>query len=887
MGWLDRARTAVTDLFHRDRFEREMDEELQGFLDLAGEENERAGASPSEARRSARASCGGVEACKEHVRDARIGAVLDSVVQDARFSLRLLRRNPSFATAAILTIAFGIFPLTAIVGFANGVFFRPAPGVTGADRLVRVEFSTRDATGDADIVRLSYQNHSDLMKGVNGLTGLAGRFSGSASISVPGADALRVDIDFVTHEYFRVLGMRMAAGRPFFPDDDRGPGGIPVAILSHRLATTLFGDPDQAPGRSVLVNGLNFTLVGVAPPDFRGLKNDHYSQMWFPAATSARVWHTPRERWDQDQRRGILDEFVGRLAPNVSLEQARTELTAAVGALGVAEIRIEHQPGMSFSAGNTRNEVMLMVTLFASGGVLLLLLAGANVGNLLLFRGARRREEMALRSALGASRWRLLRALLIEVSLISLLGGAVGLMLTFWLGRVLRGTVIPEAGFAMLPIDWRVAGLVLAGSILVGLVFGGTPAVFGSSAGGMAVAVQRLGHRRGRRLRNSLTVVQLAISLSLLVGAILLLMTIRNLLKVDIGFDPTQIASATVSPMDNGYDEARSLAYYRELLARAVAMPGVSAVSMSQAPPIDGSRFVERVRLPGDQPRTMTVVSNGMTADYFRVLGVRLLRGRGFSEDEAFARPDGTCGPAIVSESLALRLFGTRDALNRVLVIPRTRPPMECEVVGVAADVRMRGPGANWEPILYRPLGRSSLHRATVLARSDGPLELPSAALREAAASIDPTLPLFGRSLVEGLEFQMAGRRIISAVLGFLALLGLLMAAVGLYGLVAETAVDRTREFAIRMAIGAGRRSILFAVLRRAVVLAGIGIAVGIALSVGLSRAIRSQLFGVTELEPWAYVTASGLLAAIVVLASLAPAIRATRMNPAEVLRAE
>jgi predicted permease len=381
--------------------------------------------------------------------------------------------------------------------------------------------------------------------------------------------------------------------------------------------------------------------------------------------------------------------------------------------------------------------------------------------------------------------------------------------------------------------------------------------------------------------------VQLAISLSLLVGAILLLMTIRNLLKVDIGFDPTRIASATVSPMDNGYDEARSLAYYRELLARAVAMPGVSAVSMSQAPPIDGSRFVERVRLPGDQPRTMTVVSNGMTADYFRVLGVRLLRGRGFSEDEAFARPDGTCGPAIVSESLALRLFGTRDALNRVLVIPRTRPPMECEVVGVAADVRMRGPGANWEPILYRPLGRSSLHRATVLARSDGPLELRSAALREAAASIDPTLPLFGRSLVEGLEFQMAGRRIISAVLGFLALLGLLMAAVGLYGLVAETAVDRTREFAIRMAIGAGRRSILFAVLRRAVVLAGIGIAVGIALSVGLSRAIRSQLFGVTELEPWAYVTASGLLAAIVVLASLAPAIRATRMNLAEVLRAE
>lgn len=594
MSWLDRARKAVADVFHRDRFEREMDEELQGFLDRAAEKNERAGASPSEARRSARASFGGVEACKEHVRDARIGAVLDSVVQDARFSLRLLRRNPSFATAAILTIALGIFPLTAIVGLANGLFFRPAPGVTGADRLVRVAFSTRDATGDVDSVRLSYKNHSDLMKGVNGLTGLAGRLPGSASLSVPGADALHVDIDFVTHDYFRVLGMRMAAGRPFAPDEDRGPGGTPVAILSHRLAKTLFGDPDQARGRSVLVNGLDFTLVGVAPPEFRGLKNDHYSQVWLPAATSTRVWHTPHERWDQERGRGILDEFVGQLAPNVALEQARAELTAAARALGVAyplenqhfqtaEIRMERQPGMSFSGGNTRSEVTLMVTLFALGGALLLLLAGANVGNLLLFRGARRRGEMAVRSALGASRWRLLRAHLIEVSLISLSGGAVGLVLTFWLGRVLGSTVIPDAGFAMLPIDWRVAGLVLAGSVLVGLVFGGASAVFGSSAGGVALAVQRLGHRRGRRLRNSLTVVQLAISLSLLVGAILLFMTIRNLVNVDIGFDPTRIASATVTPIDNGYDDARSLVYYRELLARAAAMSAVSAVSVSQA----------------------------------------------------------------------------------------------------------------------------------------------------------------------------------------------------------------------------------------------------------------------------------------------------------------
>jgi hypothetical protein len=322
--------------------------------------------------------------------------------------------------------------------------------------------------------------------------------------------------------------MRMAAGRPFAPEEDRSPGGTPVVILASALARTLFGDPALATGRSVLVNGLSFTVIGVTPPEFRGLKNDHYTQMWLTGATADYARHTPGDRWDRNSRRGVYDEFVGRLAPNMDLEQARTELTAVAGALRavspadtlhlqIAEIRMERQPGMSFSSRNTRKEVTLMVTLFASAGALVLLLAGANVGNLLLFRGARRREEMILRSALGASPWRLLREHLTEVSLISLSGGAVGLVLTFWLAQLLEGTVIPEAGFLVLPIDWHVAGVVLACSVLAGLVFGGASAVFGSSAGR---ALQRAGHSGRRRLRSGLTVMQLAISLSLLVSAV-------------------------------------------------------------------------------------------------------------------------------------------------------------------------------------------------------------------------------------------------------------------------------------------------------------------------------------------------------------------------------
>ena len=845
---------------------------------------------------------GWLDRARKTVFDVRVGTALDSLARDVRFSIRQLCRNPSFATAATLTIALGTFPLAATAGLANWLFFRPAPGVTGAERLVRVELITFDETGDADRAKLSYLNHADLMNGLKGPTGLVGHAGGSASVALPGVDALHVDVTFVMHDYFQVLGMRLAAGRPFAAEEDREPGGAPVVILEYGLATTLFGNPQRAPGRAVLVNGLAFTVVGVAPPDFHGLKNDHHSQMWLPGSTASYARHVPRARWDLDRAGGIFEEFVGRLAANVDLEQARAELATATRALAdaypvqnrrfrTAQIGMERQPGMSFSSANTRNDVTLMVTLFASAGALLLLLAAANVGNLQLFRAARRRDEMAVRTALGASRWRLLRAHLVEVSLISLLGGAVGLVLTFWLGRLLDRIVIPQGGFLVLPIDWQVTGLVLAGSTIVGLVFGAGPAMFGSSAGRLALAVLRLNTGGGRWLRSSLTVMQLAISLSLLVCALLLLVTMRKLVEVDVGFDPARVASATVFPYDNGYDDARSLAFYRELMERTAAMAAVAAVSVSEGAPNIRGVPRERVQVPGrDRAGTIAVGRNGVTPDYFRVLGVPVPRGRGFSQEEALSLPDGTCGPVILSESLALRLFGTRDALNKVLNLPDSsrHAEMECPVVGVAADVRMDGPRAEGQPILYRPLGRTGLFRATVLARTDGPLPLASAALRQAAASIDPAIPLYGRaSLAEGIAFRMAGQRIISSVVGSLALLGLVMAAVGLYGLVAETVVDRTREFAIRIAIGAANRSILLTVLRRALVLAGIGIALGIPVSVAVSRAMRSQLFGISAIEPWAHLSAAGLLAAVVVLASLAPAVRATRMNPADVLRAE
>lgn len=651
---------------------------------------------------------------------------------------------------------FGTLPVAATGGLANAVFFHPASGVTGADALVHVEVLATDETGDREPAKFSPAEHHDLTASLESVAALAGHSGASGSISARGVEALYADQTIVTREYFDVLGMRLAAGRPFAPEDDRAPG-VEVVIVGHALARALFGDPEQAPGRVVLVNGRPSTVIGVAPRGFHGLKTDHYSQLWLPAASD----DSP-----------IFEEFIGRLAEDVRLEQVRAELMTAARAVSASaragderfralDVRVERQPGMSFSGGNTRDEVLTMFALFAGGGTLLLLLAGANVGNLFLFCSARRRDELAMRAALGASRWRLLRAHLIEISMLSLLGGTAGLALTWTLGRLLEGVVVRNAGFLEVPIDWRVGGLVLAGVMAVGIAFGGAPVAAASSRGGLALGA-RSGHYRGHRLRSALTVAQLGLSLSLLVGAGLLLATIRNLSRVDTGFDPAPLVSATVMPGRNGYDNARTLAFYRHLLTRAAASPAVASVSLSDGAPIVGAYSRERAYLPGRDP----------------------------------------------AQAIAVR------------------------------------------------------------------------------ASIDPAMPL-PRRLTDEIDFEMAGRRILSSVLATIAALGLLMAAVGLFGLVAETVVDRTREFAIRMAVGAAPGSIAAAAMRRAIVLAAIGIVTGIVLSAGLSHALRSQLFGVSTLEPWVYLSTACVFAGVVLLASLAPAIRAIRVNPLDALRTE
>lgn len=902
MRWITRLRLALRDLIRRDEFERQMDEELRTFVELDADARVSQGASRTEAQRLARAGVP-LESTKEHLRGIRSGNVLQTIGQDLRFGLRLLRRQPSFAAAVIVTIALGIGPLTIVLGVTNWLFVRPAPGVRHNADLVQVEFVTR-SRGGIGRASMSYLNYQELMSSIRVFDGLAGEAPTGLSVATASAPARRVTARFVMHDYFKILGVSLHSGRAFVADEDREPDGAPVAILSYTLATGLFGDAAQAIGRQMSINGLPFTAVGVASREFTGLQPGLPSDLWLTGSTWAHVSHVPADRRNRGRANGLFNVFIGRLAPNVTLGQAQAELTRATRGLAqahpedndkftTADVWMERRPGLPI---RLRSQTAQLVATLGLVGALLLVIAAANVANLLLFHAVRRRDEIAVRLALGATRWRIVRAHLLDSVLLAVLGGACGLLLAFWSGQFVEGLVLPGVGLISVPIDWRVVVQAIVICAAVACIFGVLPAMTASRP--RANGVLRPGSTATTRrpyLRNAFTAIQLALSLTLLVAALLLVSTIRNLSGVDTGTDSSRVTAMVVSLGDLGYSRDRAQMFFARLLERAKTTTAGGTLSVSSQAPFFGATNIARVHMPlDDAAPAIDVASNGVTPEYFSVLGVALLRGRGFTMAEAFPAPDGVCGPVIVSASLARRLFGDQDAVGRTVTLPRNanQPRLECPIVGIVADVRWNGPASEPEPMLYRPFGRDPLSAlsgsAVILARSDAPVALVAAALRKAAASIDPTVPLSAEvRLSEAIDRRLADRWLTSTLLTVLAVVGFLLAAAGLSGLVAETVAERRREFGIRMAVGADASRIFWTVVSSAGWLALAGIAAGIPAAIVVSRALRTQLFGVTPLDPLVYTLSAALLIIVVLVASAIPARAVMRVDPVAALKAE
>jgi predicted permease len=823
---------------------------------------------------------------------------------DVRHSIRALRRTPVFTAAVIATMALTIGPTTAIVSIGNWLLWRPVPAVANPDRLAIVYFGRwREDGNGVSPSDVSPMNVADLLAASKTIEALAGTQELSESVTIAGQLAENAGVAHADAALFDALGLRPAAGRFFRPDEDVLPYGRLVAVLSERFARRSFGTVDAAIGRTILLNGRTLEVVGVAPAGFRGIEPLSDVDVWYPGAAYRQVNHfstiPPAGRED-----GTFYQFVARLRPGATFEQAQAELDVLTATLlerypdensAFKTVRARVFPGLGPRV-LVRDRYETMIDRLLLIAAVLVVLGCANVANLLIFRGVRREREHAVRLALGAGRARLVQLQLTESCLLTIAGAALGVVLATGIAHLVLRLMLPGLFASDLevtvPIDGAVLLATLGVSIAAGLVAGILPGWIGANRS-MHVGLSHAGMRgtpRGRRLRAGFASVQLALSLALLVGALLMVATVQALSSVDLGFTPEGVSVHSVDLGSQGYTPSRAVQYLRDFDAYLGPASGLTAVSFSYSYPMSSAFFQNARRADDAAAEPIEIRTNAITDRYFDVIGVPIVEGRGFTRDEATALGDRTGTGVVIAEALAERLFGNTSALGRTVVLGSGRNARTVAVIGVAANVRADLDAPDAELTMYEPLARVEFFavRPTILVKSGLPLADIVGIVRSAGARIDAAMPIFNhRPLQDVVDRQLADQRVFAWVLSLLGGLGFALAAVGLYGLLAQSVAERTREFGIRMAIGASRRQIFEMVLRHATVIGVIGGVGGLALAFYGARLIESQLWGVTGRDPATYAAAFVALVLVVFAAALYPARSATRVEPVAALRVE
>jgi predicted permease len=817
-----------------------------------------------------------------------------SLWHDARFGARALLKSPWFTLAAVVSLGVGIGANATIFSLANAALLRPLPGVREESRLVDVSRTRPEGDRFAPV---SYPDYLYFRERADVFEGLAAYSFAPLNLS-SGGEAERVRGMLASANYFDVLGVRPARGRFFLPEEERA-GGAAVAVISYELWQRRFGGGDVL-GREVSVNAHPATIVGVAPEGFRAPFVYIATDVYLPVTAQAQAM-PGRGDLLADRAAGWLG-VRGRLKEGVTIEQARAALSVLAGQLSSEFSDAERDQGADVRAighvpGEVRGAVVgFMLTLSVIVG-LVLLVACANVAGMQLARAARRRREVAIRAALGASRWRITRQLLTESVLLFLAGGTLGVALAVWMNDLLMA-FRPTGSLAVdfrVDVDWRVLSFTLGVSLLTGVLFGLAPALSAAKPDVVSSLKESAptGFGRSSRLRGAFVVGQIAVSLILLVAAALCVRSLRSAARINTGFDPSGVYLATADLSLQNYGEARGREFFRRLKERAAALPGVESASLARSVQLSGLAFGERVRFEGREPAAgdepPTILSNAVDEDYLRTLRVPLLAGRDLraTDDERAPRV------ALINETLAARYFGgTQEAIGKrftLLAAQALREDAQVEVVGVVADGRYYTLGEAPQPFIYLPFaqnysGMMTLHVRAPRAESGALL----AALRREAQGVDADVPLTGvMPLKEAVAFSLIPLRLAATLVGALGLFGLLLAALGVYGVVAYTVGARTREIGIRVALGAQGRDVLRLVMRQGVVLAALGVCLGLAGSFALTRFLASLLYGVSATDPLAFAAVALLLAAVALLACLVPARRATKVDPMVALRYE
>ncbi|MEQ9399457.1 MAG: ADOP family duplicated permease [Longimicrobiales bacterium] len=808
------------------------------------------------------------------------------LLQDLRFGARALWRRKGFAAAATGVLALGIGAPTTVFSMVDTIFFHQPEHVTEPHRLVRVYRAWTDGRSGGSLSNPDYQYYR---QGATALTGLAA-WGGTtaAAYAVGNGQPDQLDLTFASDNYFDVLGVPMAAGRAFRPDENRTPGTHPVLVIGHGFWTLAWGADPEAVGSTVSINGLPFTVIGVAPEGFAGVSPvEEVPDAWAPIAMYGAVNRETSTVWWKrlpDLRSSWL-QSVGRLAPASTFATARANLMALSEQLAydgrdetetlLVSRQILYRPSQEATLTNLSRMLLAAVAL-------VLIVAMANVAVLLLSRASTRAREMGVRTALGAQRGRLVRQLLAESLILGTVGGALGVALAYRLSD-LAGALLP------LPfvVAFRPSPAVLAAAaglaLLTALVVGLAPALHTVRQDpARAVAGGRF-RSAGGRLRHALVVGQVGVSVTLLAGAFLFAGSFRAAQSQPLGFDADRVLMVRVDARAVGYDEVQGRAFVDEALTRLRGLPGVAAASTSRQIPFQGDWSTDLPVEPGgpeDGP-TFVLYLNAVSPQYFEVMGIPVRRGRPFASSD---RPgDGTA--VVINDAMAARYFPGVDPVGRTV----DRGDRQAwRVVGVVADAAYLELGEEAKPQAYLALSQVWQPWVTFMVRTVGDPAALAPAVHRSLRELDPELAFGSTTTLASVVGDEVARYEVSAILvGAFGLVALLLAAAGLYGVVAFLVAERTREIGVRMALGADRGRVAGRVLGFAVRLAAAGVVVGLVGAVVLRRFTGSLVFGVSPTDPAPLLLSAVALLAVTALAAWAPARRATRVDPLEAMRAE